>query len=47
MLSMIVFQTSSTSNDGYDNIFNKFDFQDPGIKVKVNIAIFRRKSVIA
>ena len=29
------------SNVGYDNISSKFDFRDPGLKVKVVVAIFR------
>ena len=26
----------------YDNISSKFDFQGPGLKVKVTVAIFRK-----
>ena len=33
-------------NVGYDNILSKFEFQSPGIKVKVTVAIFRKKTVI-
>ena len=31
------------TNAGYDNISSKFDFQDPGLKVKFTVAIFRKK----
>ena len=30
-----------------DNILSKFDFQGPGLKVKVTMAIFRKNFVIA
>ena len=29
-------------NAGHDNILSIFDFQDPGLKVKVTVAIFRK-----
>ena len=29
----------------YDNISSKFDFQDPGLKVKFTVAIFRKKKL--
>ena len=29
-------------NVGYDNILSKFNFQGPGLKVKVTVAIFRK-----
>ena len=32
---------------GYDNILDKFNFQGPGLKVKVTLAIFRKNFVIA
>ena len=37
------------TNVGYDNISSKFDFQGPGLKVKVivTVAIFRKKKNIA
>ena len=35
------------TNVGYDNISSKFDFQDAGIKIKVIMAVFRKKTVIA
>ena len=34
------------TNVGYDNISSKFDFQSPGLKMKVTVAIFRN-TVIA
>ena len=34
------------TNVGYDNISSKFDFQCPGLKVKVTVAIFRKNFVI-
>ena len=34
-------------NVGYDNILSKIDFQGPGLKVKVTVAIFRKKKIIA
>ena len=30
----------------YDNILSKLDFQGPGLKVKISVAIFRKKFVI-
>ena len=30
-------------NAGYDNILSISDFQGPGLKVKVTVAIFRKK----
>ena len=30
------------TNAGYDNISSEFDFQDPGLKVKVTVADFRK-----
>ena len=27
---------------GFDNILSKFNFQGPGLKVKVTVAIFRK-----
>ena len=30
------------TNDGYDNISIKFDFQGPELKVKVTVAILRK-----
>ena len=31
------------TNVGCDNISSKFDFQGPGLKFKVTVAIFRKK----
>ena len=31
---------------GYDNISSKFDFQNPGFKIKVTVAILRNNFVI-
>ena len=33
------------TNVGYDNISSKFDFQSPGLKVKVIVAIFRKTAI--
>ena len=32
---------------GYDNISSKLNFQGPGLKVKVSVAIFRKNFIIA
>ena len=34
------------TNVGYDNISSKFDFQGPSLKVKVIVAIFRKKNFV-
>ena len=36
MLGIIISRANSTSNFGYDNLSSKFNFQGPGLKVKVN-----------
>ena len=33
------------TNTGYDEILSIFDFQGPGLKVKVTVAIFRKKKL--
>ena len=35
------------TNIGYDNISSKLDFQDPGLRIKVTVAIFRKETTLS